>query len=400
VPGKPALIVMGFMGQSPFAGVAWQALHYLEGLRRLGYDVYYLEDTGSWPFDPEQDAVTSRSLYTVRYIARLMSWCGLAGKWSYRSPSDGGLHGLSPAALEGVLGRAEALLNVTGTTILRGEHTRVPVRIYVESDPFLAQVEVRRGIQETVSFLGAHTHWFTFGENIGRPGCGIPLCPPFDFKPTRQPVVMDWWRQPGAGPGGSPAGPPAPFTTITSWKQTGKDALWEGETYLWSKHLELLKFVDLPRRAGEPLEMALACREEEVIRMLRSRGWRIADALALSRDIFPYRDYILASRGEFTVAKDQYVRPWTGWFSDRSACFLAAGRPVVTQDTGFGAVLPAGKGLFPFRTMEDILAAFEAIRADYPGHCRAAREIAEEYFSAERVLARMMERAGAPVPGA
>ena len=394
MPPKPAAIVMGFMGQSPFAGVAWQMLHYIEGLRRLGYDVHYLEDTRAWPFDPEQDAVTARSLYTTRLIARLMAWCGLEGKWSYRSPSDGGLHGLSPAALGRLLGRAEVLLNVTGATVLRGEHMRVPARIYVESDPFLAQVEVRQGKRETEAFLDAHTHWFTFGENIGRPGCGIPLCPQFDFKPTRQPVVTDWWRATGSPPGS------APFTTITSWKQTGKDAAWEGETYLWSKHLELLKFVDLPARTPEAVEMALACREEDVIRMLRSRGWRITDALALSRDILPYRDYIRASRGEFTVAKDQYVRPWTGWFSDRTACFLAAGRPAVTQDTGFGAVLPAGRGLFPFRTMEDILAAFEAIRADYPAHCRAAREIAEEYFAAERVLARMMAHIGAPVPAA
>ena len=168
VTSKPALIVMGFMGQSPFAGVAWQMLH-------------YLEDTNTWPFDPEQDAVTARSLYTARYIARLMAWCGLEGKWSYRSPSDGGLHGLSPAALDRLLGRAEILLNVTGATVLRGEHMRVPARIYVESDPFLAQVEVRQGMRATEAFLDAHTHWFTFGENIGRPGCGIPACPRFDF---------------------------------------------------------------------------------------------------------------------------------------------------------------------------------------------------------------------------
>ncbi|MBI3126259.1 MAG: hypothetical protein HYZ11_01470 [Candidatus Tectomicrobia bacterium] len=393
MPKKPKLIVIGFMGQSPFAGVAWQALHYIEGFRRLGYDVYYIEDTGSWPFDPEQNAISSSCAYTTRYLDGLLSWCGLKGRWSYRSAADGSLHGLSPAALDRLLGEAEMLVNVTGTTILREEHMRVPMRIYAESDPFLAQVEVASGSESMAGMLDAHTHLFTFGENIGKPGCRIPATR-HDFLPTRQPVVLDWWRGPEA-----PA-PGAPFTTITSWQQTGKDAVWEGETYLWSKHLELLKFVELPGRTREPLEMALATNKEDVLRMLRSHGWRVVDAISLTTSIHSYRDYIFAARGEFTVAKDQYVRPWTGWFSDRTACFLAAGRPAVTQDTGFGAVLPAGRGLFPFRTMEDILEAFEKIRADYPAHCRAAREIAEEFFSAERVLTRMLELAGAPVPAA
>ncbi|MEK6710566.1 MAG: hypothetical protein AABZ64_08300 [Nitrospinota bacterium] len=389
MPRKPTVIVMGFMGQSPYAGVAWQALHYLEGLRRLGYDVYYAEDTEAWPYDPEQDAVSASCRYTVRYLGRLMAWCGLAGRWSYRNPADGSLHGLSPAALARLFERAGALVNVTGITVLQERHMRVPARLYVESDPFLAQAEVASGVEAMAGLLDAHTHWFTFGENIGRPGCGIPLTR-FNFQPTRQPVVTDWWRQPE----GAHADGGGPFTTITSWKQTGKDVRWRGETYLWSKHLELLKFIELPRRAREPLELALATRDAEALRMIRSHGWRVENAYALSGDIHPYRAYVQASRGEFTVAKDQYVRPRTGWFSDRSACFLAAGRPVVTQDTGFGEVLPTGKGLFPFRTMEDILAAFEAIRADYPAHCRAAAEIAEEYFAAEKVIAHMMARAG------
>ncbi|MBC6429518.1 hypothetical protein FM036_01000 [Nostoc sp. HG1] len=123
------------------------------------------------------------------------------------------------------------------------------------------------------------------------------------------------------------------------------------------------------------------------------RGWRIVSARALS-DPIVYRNYICASLGEFTVTKDQYVRPRTGWFSDRSACYLAAGRPVITQETGFSKFLPTGKGLFAFNTMEDILAAVDAIESDYEGNCRAAREIASEYFAAEKVIGSLMERAG------
>src|SRR5207247_4468131 len=134
--------------------------------------------------------------------------------------------------------------------------------------------------------------------------------------------------------------------------------------YCWSKDLEFLSLIDLPRHVKVPLELALACEDPEVIRLLTSCGWRIADAIALSKDLSPYRDYVLASRGEFTVAKDQNVRLRSGWFSERSACYLAGGRPVVTQDTGFGTVLPTGEGLFAFNSVEDIVGAFEAMTSD------------------------------------
>jgi hypothetical protein len=129
-------------------------------------------------------------------------------------------------------------------------------------------------------------------------------------------------------------------------------------------------------------------------RLLRDHGWRLTGAGAISRDLDRYRGYIQQSRGEFTVARDQYVRPRTGWFSDRSACYLAAGRPVITQETGFSKFLPTGRGLFGFSSMENILAAVDAIERDYAGACRAARGIAAEYFAAEKVVASLMTRAG------
>ena len=155
-----------------------------------------------------------------------------------------------------------------------------------------------------------------------------------------------------------------------------------------------MKFVELPRRTRQPLELALACGDAEAIRLLTTHGWSVVDAIALSRDILPYRDYILNSYGEFTVAKDQNIRLRSGWFSDRSACYLAGGRPVITQETGFSKYLPTGRGLFAFRTMDHILEAIHEINADYSRHSKAALEVAHEYFAAERVLASMMERAG------
>jgi hypothetical protein len=386
----PRVIVLGMMGRTPFAGVAWQVLHYLEGFRRLGCDVYYVEDTGDWSYDPEQNTITDDHRYTVNYIARLMDWCGSPDRWAYRSGANGGIFGLSESAVSDLYERADVLVNLTGATVLREEHLRVPVRIYLETDPFLPQIEVARGSRFTVDLLGDHTHHFTYGENLSTPYCDVPVVG-FDYHHTRQPVVPEWWASPNLLRSPSST---SRFTTISSWQQSGKDIEWNGETYLWSKHAEFLKFIDLPRHAEQPFEIALASRDAEVIGLLADYGWRVVDAFTLSLDILPYRDYIVGSRGEFTVAKDQYVRPRTGWFSDRSACYLAAGRPVITQDTGFGRFLPTGKGLFAFETMEDILGAVEEIVGDYEGNCHAAREIVAEYFAAEKVLGALLEEAG------
>jgi len=182
---------------------------------------------------------------------------------------------------------------------------------------------------------------------------------------------------------------------VGNWRQDGRDTVFEGNTYYWSKHREYLKFIDLPKRTTQPLELAtgLIQLSSEDRNVLESNGWRLTDSHPLT--VCSYRDYLQSSRGEFTVAKDANVRLKTGWFSDRSACYLAAGRPVITQDTGFGTILPTGEGLFAFNTMEEIQTAFEVIECDYERHCRAARDIAEEYFKAETVLARLLNDLGA-----
>jgi hypothetical protein len=385
------LVVLGMVGRTPFAGVAWQALHYLEGLRRLGYVVDYVEDTGDWPYDARRNSITDDVGYTLGYLDRLMSSVGLADHWFYRSAAqEGRVFGQSERALAEVLQRADGLINVTGATVLREEHLQVPVRIYLETDPVLPQIEVALGRQFTIDVLRAHTHLFTFGESLGQPDCGVPMGA-FAYHTTRQPVVIDWWRTP---PSPLP-GREVPFTTVSNWKQTGKDIEWQGELYLWSKHHEFLRFLDLPRRTDQPLELALTAHGDPEVRgLLERHGWRVTDAFALTVDVDPYRAYVQGSRGEFTVAKDQYHRLRTGWFSDRSASYLSAGRPVITQETGFSRFLPTGRGLFAFTTMDDVVAALEAINGDYQGHCRAAGEIAAEYFDAEKVLRRLCDQAG------
>jgi hypothetical protein len=399
------------MGRTPLAGVAWQVLHYLEGFRRLGFDVYYIEDTGDWPYDPEQNTTTDDCRYAVNHIEQLMAWCGLSDRWAYRFAEQGGsTFGLSESQVLRLFERADALVNLTGATVLRAEHLHVPVRIYLETDPVLPQIEVANGNVFYIDLLKAHTHHFTYGENLGAPDCGVPVGS-FDYHPTRQPVVIDWWK-PATNPAinGTFSMSNPCLTTIANWRQSGKDLEWKGETYTWSKHYQFLKYVDLPCRTTQPLELALALhgnweKEEkawlphhkddtEAIRLLTSHGWRIVNGLSLSINLLSYRDYITGSRGEFTVAKDQNVRLRSGWFSDRSACYLAGGRPVITQDTGFGKVFPTGEGLFAFNTMEDILAAFEAINSDYERHSQAARKLAAEHFSADRVLRKLLQDAG------
>jgi hypothetical protein len=380
-------VVLGLMGRIPYAGVAWQVLHYLEGFRRLGCEVYYVEDTGHWVHDSQR---------AVDYVARLMAWLGLPDRWAYRAADQGGrIFGLSESELARLFQQADALVSLSSPGLPREEHLSIPIRVYLETDPVAPQIQVAQGDRWTIDLLAAHTHHFTFAENLGAPDCGVPLGH-FEYQPTRQPVVLDWWTPEIGDVGNGRHRPSASdrFTTISSWQQSGRDLEWQGETYTWSKHLEFLKLIDLPRRTEQQLELALACDVQEVLHMLRSHGWRTVDALPLSSDIFLYRQYIVDSHGEFTVAKDQYARPRSGWFSDRSACYLAAGKPVVTQDTGFDNLLPTGRGLFAFRTVEDILAAFDEIRADYDAHARAAREIASECFAAEKVVGSLLERAG------
>jgi len=200
--------------------------------------------------------------------------------------------------------------------------------------------------------------------------------------------VMDLWKNTtSAHPNG------AAFNTVATWQNKGKDLVYNGETYYWSKDREFLKFIDVPLRRQVPFELAAGV-DEPVRQLLAQNQWRIADPVEISSSMIKYRDYILNSRGEFTVAKDQNIRLRSGWFSDRSVCYLAAGRPVINQDTAFPRYLPTGKGLFAFQTKEDILAAVDEIESDYAGNCRAAKEIAHAYFSAERVLGSLMERAG------
>ncbi len=274
----------------------------------------------------------------------------------------------------------------------RPEYLRAAAFIYLETDPVAPEIELQNHVSATEEFLDAHTAHFTFGENLGAPDCKVPVPPArYRFRPTRQPVLLEHWAPYATGPGEC-------FTTIANWQQAEREMTLDGEVYHWSKHHEFLKFVDLPQHTRQPFELALSSCGESDRAHLEAHGWRVRSALDFSGDPDSYRQYIVQSRGEWTVAKDQNVRLRSGWFSDRAVTYLAAGRPVVTQETGFSNVLPTGRGLFAFSNMEETTAAIEAINADYASHSRAASEIAREFFSADVVLSKLLRDAGVSLP--
>jgi hypothetical protein len=383
---KGKIIVFGILFWYPLAGVTYQFLHYLIGLRRLGYDPFYIEDSGRWVYDPRINDFTPDASGNINAISSILKTYGFADRWAFRGSYPGGqCYGKTEKEILRIYREADAFLNVTGAQELREEHLVCPRRVYVETDPVACQIKVSQGDRATIEALEAHDKIFSFGENLGEPDCALPV-ERFQWLPTRQPVVMDMWNNPDGVSGES-------YTTIATWKNEGKDVTYRGETYYWSKDREFVKFLDLPSRRPLRFELALGA-DVEVERLLRDHGWIHVNSLGISRSVEEYRRYIQRSRGEFTVAKDQNIRLRSGWFSDRSACYLAAGRPVITQETGFGKFLPTGRGLYGFQTMDDILAALDAIEGDYNANCRAALEIAREYFDAEKVIGSLMERAG------
>jgi hypothetical protein len=286
-----------------------------------------------------------------------------------------------------MLASADAVLNVSGATAPEDIGASGPL-VYIGTDPVLPELRIAKGDRQLRSRLDAHSAYFTYGENIGAPDCPVPPLP-YRTHPLRQPVLLDCW---------STAGPPArrAFTTVTNWEVTGYDCEYNGVLYTWSKHHAYRNIIDLPLATRSTLELAIGLSgvTEDVQAMLRRNGWHVTDAFEMSLDPWRYRDYIRSSAAELSVAKDMVTRSRSGWFSERSACYLAAGRPVITEDTGFGCALPVGTGLLVFRNRDEALVAIEEVERDYDKHAAAARDIAHEYFDADKVLGGMLDRLG------
>lgn len=382
---KKKIVLLGMMTKIPVAGAVWGTIHYLVGLRRLGYEPYYVEAHARTPsmfMETEEDDGTGKA---CAFIDAVMRRFDFAHNWAYHAlhEEDSRCYGMSDSQLAELYRSAALIINYHGGTVPLPEHSATGRLVYLETDPVELEIELYHNQQATIEFLEPHCAFFTWGLNYGQPDCKVPLPERFPFRTSPPAVVPDLWQ--GESANGRPL-----LTTIGNWKQPWREVKFQGDVYTWSKHHEFMKFLDLPAHTSQPLELALSSYEESDRALLEGKGWRVRPALGFTRDLDCYRQYILNSRGEFTVAKDQNVRLRSGWFSERSAQYLAAGRPVITQETGFSNVLPTGSGLFGFSCMEDILAAIECINGRYDSHCRSAAALAREYFSYDIVLGRML----------
>lgn len=388
-PRRPRVVVLGMLTRLPYAGVIWQTRHYLEGFARLGCDVSYVEAHGSMPlsfFAHDGDDGWRRA---ADWLGVTMRAIGFGARWAYVPAHAGGrAYGPVASALPVLYRDAALIVNLHGGTEPREEMSATGRLVYLETDPVQLQVELDEDRAATVAFLDAHAAWFTFAENLYGASCGLDADPRFPFLVTRQPVVLDLWD------GDAAPRPGAALTTVANWQQSHRDVVYRGERYWWSKHREFAKILDLPGRVDADLELALTKLGPKDRQRLLDRGWRVADAAEVSATPESYRDYITASAGELTVAKDQNVRLATGWFSDRSATYLAAGRPVITQDTGFGPILGDGNGLFAFTDEDSAAAAVETVWGDYPAQSRAARDVARACFDSDVVLGALCDRVG------
>jgi hypothetical protein len=385
---RKRIIVMGFMGSCPIAGVIWQHLHYMIGLQRLGHDVYYIEDSARIPYNPATFEVTYDFTYAAKLLARLAREFDFKSRWSFcaRYLPDFPTAGLSLRRIRQLYKSADAIFNVCGTQEFNDDLLASDRILYIESDPGVEQIKVDQKVRSTIDYLRRHHALFTFGEHVGTKRFPVPIHG-LKWHPTRQPIVIDLWRSYRA-----PASA-ALFTSIANWSTSGlKDIEWRGDKYLWSKSREFVSFMRAPKVAGEPFELATDIKDEKVRAKFLQNNWRFRSPHKLSVNYSSYRNYIRRSKAEFTVAKDQYVRLNSGWFSDRSACYLAAGRPVITQQTGF-TDLYRGDGLFAFRTLPEIREAAREINRDYAKHSRGAFHLACEVFDAKKVLTAVLERA-------
>jgi hypothetical protein len=381
------IVVLHLAARYPFAGVIWQLLHHLLGFRELGFDVYYVEDHRAHVYDPTLESSVTDPSRNLKVLGGVLERFGFGDRWAFLDSVKDQYVGMSRERCMELFRDADAIVNLCGATEPRQEHEQSRCLIYLETDPGVVELELARKIPTAVAFIKSHKLLFTYCYNIGASDCLLPTAG-LDWHPTRPLVNLSQWH-PGVGPAS-----PAAFTTVGTWQNNGNDMEIAGETYYWSKHLNFRKTLEVARRAHQPIEIATNLTAGVDYDRAIAGGFTIAPVLPMSLDVDAYRDYVSRSRGEFTVAKDIYVRPRTGWFSDRTVCYLAAGRPVVTQRTGFEKFIPTGAGLLGFDTPEEAVDAIGQINGDYPRHASAAREIAVEYFDPAKLLGEIAMAAG------
>lgn len=379
------IIVTGLVGQYPFGGVIWDYLQYLLGFRALGHQVLYLEDSGAWPYDPEKGTLTDDCSFALRSLKKIFADFDLKESWVYRNGADGQFHGAGEKVAREWLRHGDLLVNVSSAGWLRDYDLRVGHKMFIDGDPMFCQIGLLDGSNpQYAGRLRDHHSHFTFGLSVGQPNCPVPT-DGISWKPTVQPIALDQWPQ-------TPAPLSAPWTTVMNWASYAPK-IWEGLPF-GQKDLEFNKFISLPKMTTAPLRLAmgLGVDGKRPAEKLRQLGWDLVEPQEVVPDHATYRQFLQNSIGEWSVAKHGYVAGRTGWFSCRSACYLALGRPVVVQETGWSRHLPSGKGALPFSTPLEAVSAIAEITGNYQTHAQAARSIAEEHFRAEKVCRDLLAR--------
>jgi hypothetical protein len=382
------IVVTGLIATYPVGGVTWDYQQYVHGFAALGHDVTYLEDTGQWVYSPRLQTFTEDCDENLAYLARALATAPAA--WAFRDPR-GVLHGLDEAELARRCRDADLFLNVSGSGWLRDQYRGRGVRAYVDTDPCYSQAKLAAAdagtaddaVRASAAMIRAHDVFFSFAENLGRAECTIPATG-LRWHRTRHPIVLADWPF-------EPARPDAPFTTVMSWKIDVTPPTIDGRVY-GGKDVEFAKILELPKCTKARLEVALAGKAPRA--ELTAAGWHLRDAREVSATPEDYQRYLAGSRGEVSIAKEAYVATRSGWFSTRSASYLAMGRPVIVQDTGLASHYPIGGAILPFDDLDGAAAALGEVEHDYERRCREARAIAGEVFAAERVLERLLADAG------
>ena len=385
------IIVTGLVGLYPVGGVAWDYLQYVVGLSRLGHDVYYHEDTWSWPYHPVEKQATSDGGYSAWFLADFFGRYApdLLQRWHYYHLHETSF-GMTKAEFDEVAGTADIFLNVSGACMFPENLSPSCTKVFLDTDPGYNQIMLSEkfswseNVERWCENVNAHDQHFTYAENIHGQDCTVPKLQ-FKWKTTRMPIVMDLWRSVSA----THAASTFPWTTVMTWNAFKGRLLYDGVEYK-SKGSEFEKFMGLPQLVNTPLMVAVGGIKAPLDR-LANQGWQVVDGPQATLTPEKYQEFIGGSRGEFSSAKHVYVAMRTGWFSCRSACYLAGGRPVVVQDTGFSKVLPVGEGILAFTTLDEAVEALKRAEADYSFQSRRAIEMAEECFGAETVLSRMID---------
>jgi len=383
------IVVTGLIAQYAFGGVTWDYIQYVLGFRALGHDVWYLEDSANWAYDPVNQTLSADCSHNVSYLERIMRKFDMGDRWIYRNEADGAYHGVAgEAEAEKILASTDVMANVSGACWLRPVTAAVKTKLFLDGDPMFTQTKLNATKPEYLERIMAHDRHYSFGLNIGHPGCKVPTAG-LQWRPTVQPVALDFWKPSGLADAGSVSN--GAWTTVMNWASY-KPEEFEGETY-GQKDLEFLRFMDLPSHTKERFVLAMGQGpgKNRPTERLESLGWKIIEPDDHIPDYSSYHDFLSNSKAEWSIAKNGYVKSNSGWFSCRSACYLAAGKPVVVQDTGWSEHLPSGEGALAFNSMDEAVGGIEEVSRNYDHHSRAARAYAEKHFDAAKVCAELLE---------